>query len=183
MKITSVNLARATIFLPGGTEITIGRIPIEAATKFLCERFGFLQYPKTLEDWMKPEGAIFAYGRHDGVIVTKMTIYARGVGVETQTNTDDCERIIQDLLSSASDTLKIELAAPISRKVFQSDLTFVSDAALNAIHPALNRLADKVGLAVASFMPGLKYEVTVIHLNADEAHLKYAPGAFRIERR
>ncbi len=183
MEITSVNTARVTVFFRGGTEITIGRVPIQAATKLLCERYGFIQSPKTLEDWQKQEGAIFAYGQHNGVVITRMTIYARGIAVDTQTSTDDCDKIIQDALSAANTTLGISISRPLTRKLYLSELTFVSDASLNAIHPSLASLAKKVGPFVESFIPGVKYEVTGVHLNVDETNLKYSGGPFRIERR
>lgn len=183
MEITAVNMARVMGFFPAGREITIGRVPIDAAAKFLRERYGFMQYPKTLEEWTKTDGAIFGYGQMDGVIIGKLTIYARGLVVETQTGTDDCERVIEDLLSSAGASLAISVSPQLRRKVYTSELTFVSDSLLSAINPALAALAAEVQPFVAPIVPGCNYEVAAISLNVDDTNIKYGAGPFRIERR
>lgn len=183
MKIVTVNLARAMVFFPGGAEIAIGRIPIEAATKFMSERYGFHVYPKTFAEWQKSDGVELVYGQRDGVIITRMTLYARGIGVDTQTNTEDCEKIIDDLLASGGDVLGISIKGPVTRRLYQSDLTFISNAALNAIHPAVAVLATRVEPFAAAFLPERKYELTKIQLSVDDANLKYTAGPFRIERR
>ncbi len=163
--------------------MSIGRVPFQAAARLLVERYGFAQYPKTIEDWLKPEGAIFGYGQRDGIIIVRLTIYARGLVVETQTSTDDCEKILQDLLDSAPTILGTAIPRSASaRRIFYSELGFISEASLNWLHPALEVLANKIGPFVAPFIAA-KYETTAVYLNVDETNIKFGAGAFRIERR
>src|SRR5262245_16021952 len=125
MNVTSVNVARVALFFPAGAEITIGRVPFQDATKFLCERYEFAQYPKTLEDWQKTEGAIFGFGKFDKIVISGLVLYARGFAVATQTSTDDCERVAEDLISTGSAVFGLSLPRPAMRRVYYSELTFV----------------------------------------------------------
>src|SRR5438552_10299747 len=112
MEITAVNLARVWVFFPAGGQLTIGRVPFQQATKFLVDRYRFAKTPEKLEDWQSNDGAAFFFGQRDGIIVTRLVIYAGGFLVETHTNTDDCLRIVDDLMSAATAQFGVIIARP-----------------------------------------------------------------------
>ena len=184
MEVTAINLARVLFFFPGGHEISTGRISIHEARKLLVDRYGFLKSPQTIDEWNPADGAIFSFGHHNGIIIMRFVIYPRGFAVETQTNTDDCEKVIQDLLTLAATTLGFVLSRPtLARKIFLSQITFLTEISLDWLHPALKMLAERVNPFARPLVDEKTYEATGLILNVDESNLKIPAGAFTIERR
>jgi hypothetical protein len=184
MEVTSVNLARAVLFYPSGAEVSSGRVSLAEASAKLRERYGFMKHPVTLEEWHSNDGAVFLQGSHDGIIITRLVLYARGIAVETHTDTKDSEKVLQDILAWGA--TNVGLLGPRlaqGRKLYLSELTFVMEASLNWLHPALIVLSERVNAAVGSFAPGGKYETTAVTLNLDISNMRSSPGAFMLDRR
>src|SRR5262249_20363586 len=126
--------------------------------------------------------AIFTYGSHQGIVIHRLILYARGLLIETATDTDDCDNVLGDLLVWAETTFQLVLARP-ARKSYQSELTFISEISLNALHPALTMLAERVQPFSGVLAPDKPYETSALILNLDDSNMKVTPGVFSIARR
>ncbi len=183
MELIAVEMARILTVLPAGQEVAPTRVSWTDITKALVGRYGFEKYPTSRDDVAK-SGAEFISGRWHSTPISKLTILARGLAVETQTDTDDSEEILKDAL----DYLSRECNLPLrrgkgERSIYFSMLTFTSDALLNWVHPILARIGDETSRLVGPYGEQKKYETTGITINLDDSNLKVQPGAFRIERR
>ena len=182
MKVTAINLARVLFLVPGGYEITTSGFWIPDVNKGLRERYEFLKVPQTLDEWAQ-DGGKFLNGRHGNIIISQLLLLSKGIGVDTKTNTDDCETVLRDVLTWAANNFGINLRLNPARMVFVSQITFVSDISLNWLHPSLKMLADRAGPFANPVVPGSIYETAGVTIKVDDSNLKTSPGAFTIERR
>jgi hypothetical protein len=182
MKVTAINLARVLFLLPGGYEITSSGFWLPDVTRGLVDRYEFMKAPQTLDDWPK-EGGKFLNGRHGNIIISQLLLLSKAIGVDTRTNTGDCETVLRDVLTWASDSHGLNLRLNPTRMVFVSQITFVSDISLNWLHPSLKMLSDRASRFASPVAPGAAYETTSVMVKVDDSNLKAAPGALTIERR
>jgi hypothetical protein len=180
-----LNQVGRVILVTSAEELNIGRISFSDLSKAVVDRYGFMKFPKTLEDWQNPNGAEFSFGRHDGIEISKLLIYARGIALETRVSTEAAERILNDMLTWAAGDLKIGFRArQIHRRIHQSEIVFTSDLSLGALHPILSVLSDAAGSAASiQWKQEFKYETVGFAIGVDESNLKVAPSQFRLERR
>jgi hypothetical protein len=179
MDVTSVSLARVTAFMSIEEVNPLGRVALVDLVKGLVERYKFAKFPKTFDDWTPDKGTEFVYGRFEEFEISKVTIYERGLSVDTRSSTDDCERVLEDLMTWGS---SLGLVPRPHRRWYTSGLIFESNAALDAIHPALRSLAEKISAATERQLPA-RFETTSITVGMDPWNAKYPLIPFRIERR
>ena len=123
MDITAVLLARVILWFPAGQELTAARVPLTDAARAIAARYAFEKYPQSADEWKADVGAEFKYGRWNDTNIPQVTIYQRGVAIDTQTDTDDSDKILDDLLAWAPRELNISLQRrPDERKLYVSQL-------------------------------------------------------------
>jgi hypothetical protein len=179
-----VNLARVLFVLPGGYELRTGRFSLLDTAKALIDRYGFIKFPQTLEEWQSTDGAKFSHGRYQGTIISQLVLYGRGLAVDTEATTDESEQVVLDLIQWGGAKFGITLPTPRRGDLaFVSSITFVSDISLDWLHPALRVLGERATLGVNWLASSAKYETAGLTLKVDDFNMKFAPAAFSIERR
>ena len=179
-----VNLARVLFLLPGGYELRTGRFSLLDATKALIDRYGFMKFPQTLEEWQSADGAKFLHGRHGETIISQLVLYGQGLAVDTEATTDESEQILLDMIQWGGAKFGITLPAPRRTDLaFISSITFVSDISLDWLHPALRVLGERVTSVASWRTHSARYETAGITLKVDDFNMKFSPAVFSIERR
>lgn len=185
MELLSVQQARIVVRLPV-EELTSGQLTEPQVTKALTERCEFLSYPQKVEDYLdSAKGLVFEMGRWDDLPITKLTVYPGGLAVDTNSSTQDSERILNEMLAWASDTLGIKYApSMIEGKGYLSQVTFKSDRSLNLLNPKLEHFAKKITKSVSEGLGFIfPYETTAIVLGFDTTHVKPNSANFTVERK
>ena len=184
MDITAVLLARVILWFPAGQELTAARVPLTDAARAIAARYAFEKYPQSADEWKAEVGAEFKYGRWNDTNIPQVTIYQRGIAIDTQTDTDDSDKILDDLLEWAPRELNVSLQRrPDERKLYVSQLVFASPMSLNSLHPVLEVIGTMLGGHLGWVSAGQQYETTEIRLHVDTSNLKLIPGPLIVARR
>jgi hypothetical protein len=186
MELLSILQARTVAYLEVDELFTRHHILGPEFTPKLAERYGFLKMPERLEDFLDGQKGIqFAFGRWEGTVINQLALYAHGIAVETAASTDVSEKILYDVLSWGADTLDFNYQQDmIKRKAYVSGLLFSTDVSLNALHPKLKGIGEKLSTSVANSLGhDFPYEVISIFFGYDTTHTKPNAPIFTIERR
>lgn len=184
MEVVSVTLARVVILVSTDELNPSGKVPVLKIAAGLAEHYGFAKFPKTLDEWSAPSGAEFVAGQLGDIAISKATLFARGMVVETASSTEDSEKALNDMLTWGAETFGLLRPSPDRPRWYASELVFKSQMSLDSMHPVLRIVAEKVSASLANDPRRLApYETTMIHWNFDDTNLKLPPGPFRIERR
>jgi hypothetical protein len=186
MRLLSILQARTVAYLEVDELFTRHHILGPEFTPKIAERYGFLKLPEKLEDFLdEQKGIQFAFGRWDGTVINQLALYAHGIAVETAASTDISEKILYDVLSWGANTLNINYhQGMIKRKAYVSGLLFSTDVSLNALHPKLRGIGDRLSSSVADSLGHVfPYEVTGVFFGYDTTHTKPNAPIFTIERR
>lgn len=128
MQLQAVITARLLGFVELATLNPEGKVFFPNIVSAIVERFSFQKYPTTPEQFDESKGIEFLDGQWDGVNVSKLTIYNNGFLVDTQSSTDDSERILIESLDWAKKQLGITFEPKmIYRRRYLSDLVFSTD--------------------------------------------------------
>lgn len=184
MEILSTQGARIAVLFPDELNPG-GAVSLFDLTKGLVSRYSFAKFPKTFDEWNAADGAEFVYGRWEQVEISRLTIYGRGLVVDTRSSTDDSEKILEDILAWATTSLGLKHRPSQSRRKFYlSELVFRSEFDLGAMHPALMKLVAQINDALGGdWRQPFSFQATGIALGIDESNMKLPPAQFRIERR
>ena len=186
MRLLSILQARTVAYLEVDELFTRHHILGPEFTPKIAERYGFLKLPEKLEDFLdEQKGIQFAFGRWDGTVINQLALYAHGVAVETAASTDISEKILYDVLSWGANTLNINYRPDmIKRKAYVSGLLFSTEVSLNALHPKLRGIGERLSSSVADSLGHVfPYEVTGVFFGYDTTHTKPNAPIFTIERR
>lgn len=185
MKLAAVVLARLIAFVEIADLNPRGRVHFPDLVKALVERYGFLKFPQKPEEFDESKGVTFEEGRLGEISNLRIQLYTGAIVVETRSSTDDSEKVLEDGLVWASQNLGLEYQpGMIKRKAHVSQLTFYSEAPLNALNPILTKLSQKLTARIPSFIgQSIAYEATGIVIGYDMLRTKLTPSSFTIERR
>jgi hypothetical protein len=186
MKLLSVLQARTIAYVEVDELFTRQHILDPEITPNIAERYGFLRIPEKLDDFLDEQNGIqFAFGRWEGTVINQLALYAHGIAVETAASTDISEKILYDVLSWGADALNFNYHREmIKRKAYVSGLLFSTDVPLNALHPKLRGIGERLSSSVANSLGHVfPYEVTSIFFGYDTTHTKPNAPIFTIERR
>ena len=186
MKLLSVLQARTVAFLEVDELFSRQHILDPEVTPTIVERYGFLRAPEKVDDYLDGQKGIqFSFGRWEGTVINQLVLYTHGIAVETGTSTDISERILYDVLNWGASALKLNYHPDmIKRKAYVSGLMFSTDVPLNALHPKLRGIGERLSGSVESSLGhAFPYEVTSISFGYDTTHMKPSAPIFTIERR
>ncbi len=186
MKLLSILQARTVAYLEIDELFTRHHILGPEFTPKIAERYGFLKLPEKLEDFLdEQKGIQFAFGRWEGTVINQLALYAHGIAVETAASTDVSEKILYDVLRWGADALNTNYRQDmIKRKAYVSGLLFSTEVSLNALHPKLRGIGERLPSSVADSLGHVfPYEVTGIFFGYDTTHTKPNAPIFTIERR
>jgi hypothetical protein len=152
MRLLAVSLARVTAF----TEIyewnPQNRIPFHEFSQAFVDRYGFLKFPRDLEDYDLQKGTVYGAGKLNAITIDTVTLFMKGIVIDTRSSTNDAEHILMDMADWAEQLFGIEHSPErISRKVFLSELSFYSEALFGLFNPHLERLVTRLGEVVSSY--------------------------------
>jgi hypothetical protein len=185
VKLAAVALARIIAFVETADLNPRGRVHFPDIVTALVERYGFLKFPQKPEEFDESKGVTFEEGKFGEISNLRIQLYTGAIVVETRSSTDDSEKILEDGLVWASQKLGLEYqTGMIKRRAPVSQLTFYSDAPLNALNPILTKLSQKLTARIPNFIgQSIAYETTGIVIGYDMLRTKLTPSNFTIERR
>lgn len=125
-----------------------GRTFLSPITKGLLERYRFIKFPQTWEDYHPQQGGIlFLQGDWNSIAIDRLEVFTGGLVVETRSSTDDSEAFIHEVLTWATEAYELTTFRPdmIRRRVYGSQLSFRSDIQLlDALHPKLLDFGERI---------------------------------------
>lgn len=185
MEISAVLLARFFAFIETYDLNPRGRAHFPAMMDSLVERYGFAKFPQKLEDFDESKGVIFQAGRSGKVGIAQVQIFDHAIYVDTTSSTEDSEKFLLEALTWLSEKHGLNFRPEmIKRKTYVSQLSFLSDVVMDAVHPAVLRLADKLTKRVPEFFDQpLHYVPMSFAVGYDPLSVKTGPAIFSIDRR
>lgn len=183
MKLLAVSLARLTVLTETAEFNPRNQVSLPDFVKAITERYHFLKFPVTIEEFDLAKGITFAYGKIEGININALILYNAGTVIETGSSTKDCEIVLNDLIQWVQELVGFEYA-PVRdpRRFFLSELTISSDWNLDRLNRAFAELCSKVSASVSAYaQQPFKFETSVSSL-PDLSNIKIGPAAVRIDR-
>lgn len=185
MKIGAILLARVAAILQFEDLDPRNRIGRKVLATELAKQYNFTVFPDKLEDLDIEKGIIFRVGRLDSINIELLTVLRMAIVVETRSSTDDAERVLEHVLSWIGEQTKA--TAPVSGRLFTSQVVFALDRSLDDLNPRLRELKESVREKVAAQFgatrPVPPYETTAVEFDADSTQARLQPGKVLIQRR
>lgn len=150
------------------------------------ERYAFLKRPMTADEMLdsQDKGINFEGGKFGDIAITRFTLFEWGVLIETISSTDNCEKILQDMLTWAAETFKLANRPNlVTGRNYVSEILFASTMSLPNINPSLKAIGDRVTNLVAGYSGSSSvFELGGLHWFFDASQTKQLFTPFRIER-
>lgn len=184
MKLLSVSLARLTALTETAEINPRNQVSVPQIVSAMVERYGFLKYPKMVEEYDLSKGIVFGLGRVKNINIERIELYFVGVVVETRSSTDDCEAVLEDLVQFVQQLVGIEYK-PIRqpRKFFLSEVAFHSDLDLNGLNKAFASVLPKISTTVSGYaQEQFEFQTVAVLSSPDLANVKIGPSLFRVDR-
>ena len=182
MQLLAISLARLTALTDLNEWNPQSRVPLREFLQAFVERYGFLKSPQTIEEYDLQKGAVFQYGRM-GAVDFSVTLFSRGIVVDTRSSTEDAEKFLSDAEEWAEQFFGVEHSTNrISRKLFLSELSLYSDVPFELLNPKLKALATRLGEVVSSYLrEPQNFELFGLSFSVDPP-TRLGPLTLRIER-
>ena len=183
MKLLSVALARVTVLVDSAEVNPRNQVSVPDFVKAITERYGFMKFPRTIEEYDLAKGINFGLGKLGNINITSINLYNVGTVIDTGSATQDCDVIYEDLLRWAMDLVGIEDRPTPDRRFYVSELAFQSNMRLDAINKFFTAISSKVTTTVSKFArQEYNFEPVAIVAMPDMSNIKLGPTSFRIDR-
>jgi hypothetical protein len=150
MRLLAISLARVTVFTDIYEWSPQNRISFREFSQGFVERYGFLKWPQTIEEFDFQKGVVFQLGMLGSQSIDSITMFTKGVVIDTRSSTEDTENFIIDAAQWTEQFFGTEHdPGRISRKSFLSELSFYSEQPLDFLHKKLRDFATRLGEAVS----------------------------------
>ena len=185
MRQSSVILARVLGFIEIADLLAGSKTSAPEFIKQLVERYGFVKFPKTIEELDSSTGIEFVGGAIGDVPIMKFVIWDTLLILETRLNTDVSKKALEDLLAWGAQDLGLNYKpGAVKRFGYISDVSFFSDAPILDVNPAVKSLANACSEELSRiWMEPVKYEPFTVRVGHDPASRKYPIAPFMIEHR
>src|ERR1700733_30314 len=185
MQLSAVLLARILGFVELASLNPEGHVFFPSVVPKIVERFNFQKYPTKLEEFDESKGVEFLAGHWNGINVPKMVIYFNGFLVDTQSSTDDSERVLLESLSWANDEFGLSFAPNmIYRKRHLSNLIFQTNTPiLDSFSPVANLKKNLAEMADELLGERIDYGFTRLDVDFERFQRQAPIAAFTIQRR
>lgn len=185
MKLSAVLLARYYGLLQIEDLNPNGTVYYPEVVSALVERYGFLKFPQSLEDFDESKGIEFIGGRIGKHVIEKLMIYNSGIYIDTLADTSVSRAIWYELMDWAVGRFGIAFSADmVSRAAYISQVTFHSDVPVLSVNPMFSRIAKRVTKEVGdNFKLDLEFEPSTIALSFDTLTTKFGVAGFSIQKR
>jgi len=185
MQQAAVILARCLAFVETYDLSPVGRVFFPDVVRELAARYEFQKFPKDFSEYDENKGIEFLEGKRGNDVIWRLTIYNTGILLDTRANTKLSQEIIEEALIWGKEKFGLTYKpGMISRFAYVSQLTFYSDVTLDALNPALKKLAERVTSAVSEIHgEQIDYQTTALVIQHDLLKRKNALAAFTITPR
>ena len=185
MRVSAILLARAVALVESYDLNPFGRVFYPDLIKALVERYRFSKFPTEFKDVDEQKGVEFFAGKWGEDVIDRLAIFSTGIVLDTRSNTSVSRRLIEEALEWGKSKLGLAYDPDlITHFAHVSQLTFYSDITLNALHPALSTLADRVGRVVSEAMgERIDYQTSAIVVQHDPLIRKDSVAGFTIQPR
>lgn len=185
MQLSAVLLARAIGFIETYDLNPKGRVFFPDVVKAIVERYNFQKFPLEFKDFNEQSGVEFFAGRIGNDVIDRLVIYNSGILVDTRSNTKTAQSMVEDALTWAMAKFDLNYRpGMVKRFVYLSQLTFYSEVSLNALSPALQKLADRVTAEVSKILgEKIEYQTTSLAVQHDPLARKNPIAGFTIQPR
>lgn len=182
MKQSAVVLARALAFIETYDLTPQGGVFYPDLVRELSSRYQFQKFPTAITDFDENKGVEFLSGKLRNTVIEKLVIYSNGLLVDTRVDTKTSEAIIHEALEWGREKFGLNYKAEmISRVAYVSQVTFYSAVVLDALHPALRRLAESISARVSEIQgERLDYKTSSLMITHDPLNRKYPVAGFTI---
>jgi hypothetical protein len=152
MRLLAVSLARVSVFTDIYEWNPQNKIPFDEFCKAFVERYRFLKSPQILEDYDLQKGVVFGIGKMDTISIDTVTLFMKGVVIDTRSSTVDAEHFLTDAKEWATEFFGVKHSPDgLDRKVFLSELSFYSEALFGLLDPKLQHIATRLGEVVTHY--------------------------------
>ena len=185
MKLAAIIKARAIALLDIDELNRNGVVRLADVAPLLTERYGFLTYPSTKEDFDIEKGIKFLGGRCEDVVIDTFSIWSNMLTVETLSSTKDSKETLENILKWGRELGLTYEDGMIKRWGYISQITFTTEfPLLSAVSVPLNNLARKTAEVVDSlFGEGITYEAARLNVAHDPLARKSGIAPLTIEHR
>jgi hypothetical protein len=197
MKIQEVILTQVVRLMRVNTPS--GAIYLPEAVKAMQERYGFLQVPKTLEEYNPTQGITFSHGKFkipktpkikdfpEEIVIDKFQIFTDGILLQTRAHTGPADLFLDDLLQWAMQRFQLTyLSEPPFKRTYLSQLVVTLNVDLDQYVRNTSPLSKKIHQSLESYgqnAPMYEPSTFSIHYDLTQSQLFPAPIAFTIERK
>jgi hypothetical protein len=158
MKLSAVLLARALGFIETFDLSPRGQVFYPDVVGEIVQRYQFQKFPQEFKDFDEQKGIEFLVGKAGNEVIDKLVIYNNGILIDTRSNTETSEALVKETLAWAKSKFSLNYRPEMIRRFgYISQVTFHSEASLNALNPALQKLADRL-TAIVSKIHGEKVQ-------------------------
>jgi hypothetical protein len=184
MKLSSVILARTLAYVEAFDLVATGQAYFPEIVAELVKRYGFLKFPKTIEEFDQNKGVEFGGGRAGNRVIERFAIFDTLLLLETRSNTTDSKQILEEMLSWATSKFSLDYQPDMVKHfAYVSGLSFYSEKAILQ-NRALDGLAQATSRAVSEIWnEPIVYSGLSLALGHDPLSRKYAMANFVIARR
>jgi hypothetical protein len=184
MRLQNIIGSKAIRFFSGSSQF--GNPYMPATIQLLQENFGFVQVPRSLEEYDASNGVKFFHGNFEGVTIDLLEIYSDGISVQTKTNTDVGDKFIDNLIELVSKKMNFKMREiPHKRRLYTSELEIILEKNISEAFEKFSnvcKIMNKSFQKQADDIPPV--EMTGIIFNYDAVHSPHLkPGVFSLERR
>lgn len=184
MQVLAVRTARVLAFFNSEELNPAGRAIAHDYMKGFVQRYSFLKFPQTVEDFDESKGINFETGKWGDIGIDKVALFSWGVVVDTTASTDASEAILQDMLDWGAESFGLSNRSEmITRRVYLSELIFTSDLSLSVINPKIQELGEQITDSISRhFHQTLEYGISGISLHFDTRHSRQGLSPLKVER-
>ena len=129
-------------------------------TKLFVERYGFLKYPSTYEDYNSDTGVFLGMGKWGDLAIQELRFFPNGVLVSTGDSTDRAEQFFADAMTVWQDVGLSFSVDWVVQRTYISQLAVKSDVDLVSVNQAIEGLVAATfsnaptGFAAVNFFTG-----------------------------
>lgn len=154
-----------------------------ALSEMIKERYQFIEYPKSIEDFTAGAGINYSYGYFDDFVIGKMIVYNDAVFVTAQTHSDKLDALADDFISQLEKAFDLNLDLSDAVSLYSSKVEVELKPGFSDWFSQLQPVIDKMSKAAKN--NGIlvsEYQMNGFSITGEgDGELK--PGRFLLERR